>query len=165
MPILTSSANGIPHGEPPEGRKFFPLQGIAFVTGAEVFTWSSASLGAGQPSHIVSAWVDASNIAAGKLLTLNFNNGQQIISVAGGSQGYIVITTQSPVNLTITTNNGAAANCIVILYNYNSLYTGVFGGGGNAAGGGGGSSGSGGGSKPAGSGGYSGNLGGGRFTF
>lgn len=125
MPILTSAAVAIPHKEPPEGRKAFPLTGINFVTGAEVFTWSSASLGAGQPSYIISAWVDATNIVAGKFLTLTFNPTGQVFQIAGGSQGYIVITVQSPVNLVITTNNGAAAACIVILYNYNALFTGA----------------------------------------
>ncbi len=151
MPILTSAAIAIPHKEPPEGRKAFPLQGLVFVSGAEVFTWSSSSLGAGAPSHIVSMWVDTTGLAAGKTLTLNINNGQQIVVVQTGQQGYVVVTVQMPFSVLISTNNGAAVTPIVILYNYNALYTGMSGAGGGAgstgsggAGGGGGGTGGGG---------------------
>src|SRR6266567_4566601 len=135
MPILTSAAIAIPHKEPPEGRKAFPLQGLVFATGAEIFTWSSASMGAGQASHIISMWVDTTSLAAGKTLTLNINNGQQIIVVPTATQGYVVVTIQMPFNVVITTNNAAACTPIVILYNYNALYTGISSAPGAGAGG------------------------------
>jgi hypothetical protein len=97
------------------------------------------------------AWVDATSVAAGNFLTLNFNNSQQVFQVAGGTQGYIVCTVQKPVDLIVTTNNGAGVTVTVTLYNYNPLFTGQqsaapinAGGGGGTTGGGTGGSGGGG---------------------
>jgi uncharacterized membrane protein YgcG len=167
MPVLTAGVVAIRQGEPPEGRKAFPISGINFFTGNEVFTWSSRSLGAGEPSHIISAFVDASALTAGKTLTININNGQQILVIAGPtaaglpSQGYVIITAQMPFSMSITTNNGAAAAIIMTLYNYNALFTGASqqtapvgaaGGSGGTGGSGGGSLGGGGGNQSGGGG-------------
>jgi hypothetical protein len=121
---------GLRQNEPPkgEGRKGYPLQvngpNVTFLTGAEVYEWKSNSLGVGSPSAIMGAWVDATNVAQGKQLTLNFNNGLQVFDIPGGSQGYIVCTVQAPVDLIVTTNNGAGVTVTIILYNYNPLFTG-----------------------------------------
>lgn len=131
---LQTNPVGLRQPNPPqgEGRKGYPLFGpngpqISFLTGAEVFEWKSNSLGVGTPSAILGAWVDATGISDNtKQVTINFNNGYQVFDIQGGEQGYIVCTPQAgPVDVQITTNNGAACEVTVILYNYNPLFTGL----------------------------------------
>lgn len=138
LTLISAAQNGIAirQPEPKEGRKAFPISGsggyvgtnpgqlIAFLTGGESFQWNTQALGQGAPSGIMSLWVDASNVASGKFLYLNINNGLQWIAVAGGTQGYFVITAQMPFNMVVTTNNGAAVQVGIIAYNYNVLFTG-----------------------------------------
>lgn len=104
---------------------------INFATGAEVFTFDSNSIRGNQkPRAIVSAWIDATNLAAGKTLTIQCSNGQKLVlqnttAAAGqGPQGYYILPLQSPFKITISTNNGAALTVVIILYNYNVAFTG-----------------------------------------
>jgi hypothetical protein len=129
---LQAAPVGLRQNEPPkgEGRKGFPLTStlgpqLSFLTGNETFEWKSTNLGNAAPSAIMGAWVDATNVATGKFLTLSFNNGFQVFNIEGGTQGYIVATIQGPIDLLITTNNAAGVVATVILYNYNPLFTGV----------------------------------------
>lgn len=129
--IMQSQPIGLRQNEPPklEGRKGYPLTStlgpnVTFLTGDEIFEWKSNALGVGAPSAIMGAWVDASDVAEDAELILNFNGGFQVFQIPGGSQGYIVCTAQAPVDLLVSTTNGAAVTCTVILYNYNPLFTG-----------------------------------------
>lgn len=104
---------------------------IQFLTGAEVYTFDSNSVRGNQkPRAITSAWIDASALAAGKTLTVQCSNGQKFVlqnttAAAGqGPQGYFIIPLPAPFKITVTTNNGAALNVVIILYNYNVAFTG-----------------------------------------
>jgi uncharacterized membrane protein YgcG len=166
---IFSSPVGLSQLDPPASkRSAFPLAtnngsgagndgSINFVTGAEVFQFTSESIqGPRKPAAISSMWVDASNLAAGKTLTIQASNGQKFV-VAGGTQGYYIIPLPAPFILTIMTNAGAAVSVNVTLYNYNVAFTGfesqsassaakaaTGGGTGNGGTGGGGTGGSGG---------------------
>jgi hypothetical protein len=105
---------------------------INFLTGAEVFTFDSNSiLGPQKPAAITAAWIDATNLAAGKTLTVQCSNGQKFVlqntsAAAGqGPQGYFIIPLPAPFTITVTTNNGAAVSVTIILYNYNVAFTGL----------------------------------------
>jgi hypothetical protein len=165
--IFTSPV-GLSQLDPPASkRSAFPLAtnnsgagsgndgSINFVTGAEVFQFTSEAIqGPRKPAAISSMWVDASNLAAAKTLTIQASNGQKFV-VAGGTQGYYIIPLPAPFILTITTNAGAAVSVNVTLYNYNVAFTGfesqgsaaakaaTGGGTGNGGTGGGGAGGSG----------------------
>lgn len=142
MTVLLSGV-GIPirQNDPPEGRYSYPLSlpaagggggPITFTTGNEVFTLDTNSFpDRVKPSAILSMWVDASNVPAGKNLFIQI--GAQLFTIAGGTPGgYLIVTPgQNPVEISITTNGGAGPYTIaVILYNYNVFFTGQ--GGGNA---------------------------------
>lgn len=133
---------------------------IVFATGNEVFTFDSTSIkGPQKPKAITSAWIDATNLAAGKTLTVQCSNGQKFVlqnttAAAGqGPQGYFIIPLPAPFKITISTNNGAGVSVVIILYNYNVAFTGfqtgsnlpssAFSGGGVSGGSGGGASGGG----------------------
>lgn len=148
---------------------------INFPTGNETYTFDSNSIrGPQKPRAITAAWIDATNLATGKTLTVQCSNGQKFIlqnttATAGqGPQGYFIIPLPAPFKITITTNNGAALTVVIILYNYNVAFTGlqasasaaVTAAATTAAGGSSGGSGSGGGISGGGSGGTG---GGGRF--
>jgi hypothetical protein len=104
---------------------------IHFATGNEVYTFDSNSIkGNRKPRAITSAWIDATNLAAGKILTVSCSNGQKFIlqnttAAAGqGTQGYFIIPLPAPFKITVTTNNGASLDVTIILYNYNVAFTG-----------------------------------------
>ena len=104
---------------------------VNFVTGAEVFVFTSMSIrGPQKPKAITTAWIDAANLAAGKTLTVLCSNGQKFIlqnttAAAGqGPQGYFIIPLPAPFTITVSTNNGAALQVVIILYNYNVAFTG-----------------------------------------
>jgi|SRR5579859_1111062 len=104
---------------------------IVFATGAEVFTFDSSAIkGPQKPRAITAAWIDATNLAAGKSLTVQCSNGQKFVlqnttAAAGqGPQGYFIIPLPAPFKITVTTNNGAGVTVVIILYNYNVAFTG-----------------------------------------
>ncbi len=128
MSQLFASYFRIRQPEPPEGRSAFPLstagnQAITFVTGDEVFSFSSLNLQP-HPSGILSAWIDASKLTVGK--NLYINTGLQTFTVAGGDAGgYVIITAQMPLAITVTADAGTAGAVGLILYNYNVFNTGT----------------------------------------
>lgn len=143
MPQLFSSPIGLSQLDPPVKKRIaIPLCSnsggsggddglINFVTGAEVYTFDSNSIrGNEKPAAITAAWIDASNLAAGKTLTIQCSNGQKFVlqnttAAAGqGPQGYFIIPLPAPFRITVTTNNGAALTVVIILYNYNVAFTG-----------------------------------------
>lgn len=129
--------------------------GMDFATGNEVFTWSSESVPSGvKPKRIISLWVDASGLTAGKNLIIKTPT-QQIV-VAGGQQTYVVATLNAPFTMQVSTNAGTGT-VNVTAYDYNALYTGTS----TASTAGTGTSGGSGGSGGGGSGGYEGGGGGG----
>lgn len=141
---------------------------ISFPTGAEIYTFDSMSIrGPQKPKAITAAWIDATNLAAGKTLTVQCSNGQKFVlqntsaNPGQGPQGYFIVPLPAPFKITISTNNGAALTVVIILYNYNVAFTGFTtersslsspstlasagsSGGGSSSGGGGGFSGGGG---------------------
>ncbi len=150
--VLTAAQVGIRQPEPPEGRKMYPLNPpLDFVTGNETFVWKTLSLGNAPCSGIMSAWVDASALPTTNNLIISVNNGTQKFFVQGGTQGYIVITAQMPVQFDISVDGGTGL-CTLIPYNYNALFTGgttqqapvASSSGGGASSGGGGAAGGGG---------------------
>jgi len=173
MNNIFSSHVGLSQIDPPASkRSAFPLAtnnsgagsgddgSINFVTGAEVFQFTSESIrGPKKPAAISSMWVDATNLTAGKILTIQASNGQKFV-IPAATQGYFIIPLPAPFILTITTNNGGAVAVNVTLYNYNVAFTGfqnqgsasaakagysgAGSGGGGGYGGGGGTGGSGG---------------------
>jgi hypothetical protein len=163
MVNLFANAIKLRQAEPPEGRAMYPLgqssgggDGLDFVAGTEIFQFSSEQIpGPQRPSSILGMWVDATNLTAGKNLTIK--TAWQTFVIAGGNQAYIPITVQKgPFSLTVSSGGGQGV-VIVILYNYNPLFTGAPGIAG-AGGGAGGSGGSSGGQAPAGNQGQSGRL-------
>lgn len=120
---LTAQMLGLTQAEPAEGRKAIPINGATFVTGAEVFGVNSSNLAPAPPTSIVSMWVDATLIAPA--VSVIINTGLQNIVVQGGTQKYIIITCQNPINLTISLSGVGAGNVPIILYNYNVEFTGV----------------------------------------
>lgn len=105
---------------------------VNFATGAEIYTFDSNSIrGNEKPAAITAAWIDASNLLAGKTLTVQCSNGQKFVlqnttAVDGqGPQGYFIIPLPAPFRITVTTNNGAALQVVIILYNYNVAFTGL----------------------------------------
>lgn len=125
--------------------------GLTFVTGAEVFQFNSNQIpGPQRPTGILGMWVDATNLTAGKNLIIK--TPTQTFIFAGGNQGYIPITASVPFTMSVSTNAGTGT-VVVILYNFNPLFTGsvavappVAGGTGTVGTAGSGSSGVGGGS-------------------
>ncbi len=139
---------GLRQPEPPEGRKAFPLDVVDFTADGQEFDFNStAKMGPTQPSGILSMWVDASALTAAKNVYLQ--TSLQTFTIAGGTQGYIILTSQMPFNLKITADAGLRGNLNIILYNYNVFNTGttvtapvqVPGGGSGNSGGGTGASG------------------------
>ncbi len=116
--------------------------GMNFATGAEVFQWNSETVPYGlKPRRIVSLWVDASQLTAGKNLTIV--TPAQTIVVAGGSQGYMIATLNAPFTMIVKTNAGTGVVQITA-YDFNALFAGTasagapVGGGATSSGGGGG---------------------------
>jgi hypothetical protein len=104
---------------------------VVFVTGLETYVFDSNSIrGPQKPKAITAAWIDATNLAAGKSLVIQCSNGQKFIlqnttAAAGqGPQGYFIIPLPAPFKITVTTNNGAGVTVVIILYNYNVAFTG-----------------------------------------
>jgi hypothetical protein len=148
MTNLFATLVGLRQPEPPEGRKMLVLgtgpgggDGLNFAVGTEVFQFNSnQSPGAQKLSGILGAWVDASNLTAGKNLVLQ--TATQKFVIAGGSQAYVVFTSTMPFSLSIS-SGGGTGTVTVILYNYNPLFTGTVAGAPVGASGTGGSSGGG----------------------
>jgi hypothetical protein len=145
---LNSTTVKLRQPEPPEGRRMYPMgtgpgggDGMNFATGSETFSWSSQNVqDQVKPSAILGLWVDARNLTSGKnlIITTPF----QTVIIAGGSQGYVILTAQAPVTVTFTTNGGTGI-VFAIAYNYNPLFTGQISGApvaGTPGGGGGGGS-------------------------
>lgn len=126
MPSIPLSAQmvGLTQAEPAEGRKAIPINGATFVSGVEVFGFNSSNLAPAPPTSIVSMWVDATLIAPA--VSVIINTGLQNIVVQGGTQKYIILTCQNPLQLTISLSGVGAGNVPIILYNYNVEFTGVF---------------------------------------
>lgn len=113
----------IPQPEPREGRAAIPVTEangapLNFVTGSEVFQWTSNSMQAQgrRPSGILSAWLDATGLTAGKNLIVS--NGTIQVEIAGGSQSYVLLPTPLPGTVTISTNGGTGT-VTVVLFNFN----------------------------------------------
>lgn len=121
--------------------------GMDFATGNEIFQWGSESVPSGvKPRRIITLWIDASNLTAGKNLIVS-TPIQQIV-VPGGTQTYAIATLNAPFTMKISTNGGTGL-VNVTAYDYNVLYTGISTGQSNSTastGAGSGSGGSGGGS-------------------
>ena len=136
--ILRASFIPIRQAEPPEGRAGYPLfqssgAALAFVTGDEVFefSWNSFPSGMRRPSAILSAFIDAYALTAGKNLYITVGSqtpgqGFQRFVIPGGTDpGYIIITAPGGTPICISTDAGAAGQVAVILYNYNAFNTGT----------------------------------------
>lgn len=113
----------IPQPEPREGRAAIPVTEangapLNFATGSEVFQWTSNSMQAQgrRPSGILSAWLDATGLTAGKNLIVS--NGTIQVEIAGGSQSYVLLPTPLPGTVTISTNGGTGV-VTVVLFNFN----------------------------------------------
>lgn len=121
--ILKSGKIVLRQPEPPEGRWAIPLTSppIDFVTGAEIFQFDTAAMGPVQPSGILSMWVDATGLASGKTLTITMPH--QTLQIPGGTQGYIIITSQMPFTMAITASGTGIV--YIVLYNYNVYNTGT----------------------------------------
>jgi uncharacterized membrane protein YgcG len=101
--------------------------GMDFAAGTEVFQWSSEAVPYGlKPRRIISLWIDASALTAGKNLIIKTPT-QQIV-VAGGQQTYAIATLNAPFTMSISTNGGTGT-VNVTAYDYNVLYTGLPGAG------------------------------------
>lgn len=105
---------------------------IIFPTGGEIYVFDSNSIrGFVKPRAITAAWIDATNLAAGKTLTVQCSNGQKFIlqnttaAAFQGPQGYFIIPLPAPFKITVSTNNAAALTVTIILYNYNVAFTGL----------------------------------------
>lgn len=97
--------------------------GMDFVAGTEVFQWNSESIPYGlKPRRIISLWIDASGLTAGKNLIIK--TPTQTIVVAGGQQTYAIATLNAPFTMSISTNGGTGT-VNVTAYDYNVLYTGL----------------------------------------
>lgn len=132
--------------------------GMDFATGSEIFSWSSESVPSSvKPRRIITLWIDASNLTAGKNLIII--TGPQAIVVPAGTQTYAIATLNVPFTMRVSTNGGTGTVSITA-YDYNVLYTGATyvpaGSSGAGAGSGGGLS-----SGGSGGGGYQGGGGGG----
>jgi uncharacterized membrane protein YgcG len=119
--ILQSSIVKLRQPEPPEGRWAIPLSLMDFATGNEVFTFSTATMGKVQPSAILSMWVDATDIEANKFLVIQLQN--QTFQIPGGTQGYLIITSQNNFQMTVSATGTGVAS--IVLYNYNVYNTGT----------------------------------------
>lgn len=97
--------------------------GMNFAAGTEVFQWGSEAVPYGlKPRRIISLWIDASALTAGKNLTIT--TPTQKIVVAGGTQTYAIATLNAPFTMSISTNGGTGI-VNVTAYDYNVLYTGL----------------------------------------
>jgi hypothetical protein len=129
---LFATKTGLRQPEPPksEGRAMYVLgsgpgggDGMTFTTGSEVYEWTSNQLpGPKQPSGILGAWVDAAGIESGKNLIVQ--TPTQTFQFAGGTQGYVPITSSMPFSLKVSTSGSGTGTANVTLYNYNPLFTG-----------------------------------------
>lgn len=134
---LNAGRIGLRQAEPPEGRDGFVLgpafgggDGLNFATGAEVFSFNSSSIqGPIKPSAIMSMWIDASALgtATPNTAVLKIVTPTQTFIVQGGTQGYLICTSQVPFTLQISCSGAANTGTVkMILYNYNALNTGNF---------------------------------------
>lgn len=87
---LTAGLTSIADDEPKEGRKVIKFRpNMNFVTGLEIYGWSSQSLGNQPLTSIQSIWIDASNVistvAGGQRVLINL--GQTLDSTAGNVSG------------------------------------------------------------------------------
>ncbi len=115
---------GIRQPEPPEGRKAFPLDAANFTADGQEFDFSStAKMGPTQPSGILSMWIDAAALTAAK--NVYIQTPLQTFTIAGGTQGYIIVTSQMPFSLAITADAGLRGSLNIVLYNYNVYNTGT----------------------------------------
>lgn len=97
--------------------------GLDFVTGAEVFQFSSNQIPSMQKvSGILGMWVDATDLETGKNLVIQ--TPTQTFVFAGGNQGYVPITCQMPFSMKVSTTGGGTGQVYINLYNYNPLFTG-----------------------------------------
>jgi hypothetical protein len=122
--ILRAQAVAVRQPEPPEGRKSFQFPPLVFNTNADQFQFNAQSLGNIPCSGMQSAWIDAQNLPTTNFLFIDVNNGQQIFKVQGGTQGYLVIVGQWPLNILFSIDGGSPVTITAILYNYNALFTG-----------------------------------------
>lgn len=153
------TANGAPKTQYDLGQSSGGGDGITFAIGNEVFTWNSNSVPSSvKPRRIISLWIDATGLTAGKNLIVQA--GRQTFVVPGGtSQGFSIFAGNPPFNVQISTNGGTGT-VHVIAYDYNVLFTGTSSGGGSVVqASGSGSSGAGGGGQSYGGGGGGGGRG------
>lgn len=116
--------------------------GMNFATGTENFQWNSEAIPFGyKPRRIISLWIDASNLTAGKNLIVQ--TPTQKVVVAGGNQTYATLTLNAPFTMSVTTNGGTGT-VEITAYDYNVLYTGLPAGSGASSGSGSGTGSSGG---------------------
>lgn len=137
----------VPHANPKTqyvlGTGFGGGDGMDFAIGTEVFEWNSDSVPSGvKPKRIITLWIDATNLTAGKNLIVK-SKTQQVV-IPGGQQDYVVFTVSAPFTITISTNGGTGV-VNVTAYDFNAIYTGTSSGSTAGASSGGGSGGTGGG--------------------
>ena len=152
---LTAGLTSIADDEPKEGRKVIKFRpNMNFVTGLEVYHWSSQSLGNQPITSIQSMWVDASNVIAGaaaaqrvlialgetiadtannipgpgRLLTIEIpGNATNPIPNIGASprQGFFLVPSPMPFVIEIGCTLNALGPLDVQLYNFNVFALGV----------------------------------------
>lgn len=125
-----SAAIGMRQPEPPEGRKMFPVvpnntAGVMNFDSDTEYDFSTANMGFKEPSAILSMWVDASGFASADNVIITMP--QQTLVIAGGTQGYYIVTSQNPFTMKVTASANPVSPGIVniVLYNYNVLATGL----------------------------------------
>lgn len=121
---LTGSMIGLKETkEPKEGRQAINLLSpstnapMSFSAANEVYQFSSESIRSPQKlSQILTLWIDASQVPAGK--NIYVNSGSQKLQITGGSQGYYAVSVAMPANFIINSDNNTVGTLGMIAYNY-----------------------------------------------
>jgi hypothetical protein len=103
--------------EPPEGRMGLAVNPMTFTDGSERFSFTTESLpGHRKPSGILTMWVDATQIEQGKNVLIKTDI--VTIPVPGGRSGYIPVTSRTPFEMEVYSDDAATGTIVVRLFNF-----------------------------------------------